>query len=93
MDVVTPDRLFTLTAFLAVLGLAWAAVWLRAKRTGTGPLPQASLLDVTGTRALGDGCRVILLKAAGQDVVIVTHRKAAPVVMQLQTTSTGQDLA
>lgn len=83
MDVLTPERLFTLIAFLGLLGMVWALIWYKQKQAGhVGPVG-ATPLSITAVKSLGDGSRMILVHAAGQDVLIVTQRKAAAAMIRV----------
>jgi len=83
MDVLTPERLLTLIAFLGLLGMVWALIWYTQKHSGrVGPV-DAAPLSITAVKALGDGSRMVLVHVAGQDVLVVTQRRAPAAVIRL----------
>ncbi len=83
MDVVTPERLLVLLAFLAVLFGLWAAARVYGARLpGIKPGPAAKI-DIAAVKPLGDGSRAILLQVAGTEVLVLTQRRAAPCILHL----------
>lgn len=83
MDVVTFERMTTLFGFLAILLAVWAGVRFVAGKSAAPAAAPGAALRIAGVRALGDGSRAILMQVAGQDVLVVTQRRAAAAVVPL----------
>lgn len=82
MDIVTPERIATLIAFLAVLGAVWLAVRLKGAPLAA-QLKSARRMNVTETRALGGGAMAILIEVDGAPLLITTARRGANTVTAL----------
>ena len=90
MDVLTPERFFTLIVILGLLGVVWAVVWYTQKQTGRAGAGLSAPLSVTAVKALHDGGRMVLVHVAGQDVLVVTQRRGPAAVIRLTDASAPQ---
>jgi hypothetical protein len=83
MDVITPERLLVMLAFLAVLLGLWAAARVYGNRLPGVKQGPAARIDIAAVKSLGDGSRAILLQVAGTEVLVLTQRRAAPAILHL----------
>lgn len=86
MEVLTHERIATLLGFLAILLLAWFAVYLRMGHKPGDTRANAAMeaqLEVSSVKALGGGTRAILMQAAGTNVLVITHNKTTAQVITL----------
>lgn len=84
MDIVTIDQLLTVGGFLAVL-LAALYVVQANKGKLKGKLSTDRRMAITEVTALGADSRAMLLNVDGQEFLIVTAKRQAPVVTPLNT--------
>ncbi|MFD0857496.1 hypothetical protein [Roseovarius aquimarinus] len=82
MDIVTPERIATLIAFLAVLGAVWLAVRLKGAPLAAH-LKSARRMHVAETRALGGGAMAVLLEIDGAPHLVTLSRRGANTVTPL----------
>ncbi|MEL6915451.1 MAG: flagellar assembly protein FliO [Pseudomonadota bacterium] len=82
MDVLSPDRLLTIAAFVGVLLLVWLFV-----RLNRAPLAervrQSRRIDVHEVRNLGGQARAVLLTADGARLLVVTAPRTSAAVHAL----------
>jgi len=82
MDLLRPDQIIILTAFLAGLGVLWALV-LRHRDRLTARIGRGRRLQVVETAALGPSDRAMILSVDGQDFLLLRLKGAAPVLRPL----------
>ena len=79
MDLLRPDQIFILTAFLAALGGLWLLV--QRHRDGlSARIGRGRRLRVVETAALGPSDRAMILSVDGQDFLLLRMRGAAPLL-------------
>ncbi|MEM1100453.1 MAG: flagellar biosynthetic protein FliO [Pseudomonadota bacterium] len=82
MDVLSPDRLFTIAAFLAVLLGVW--LYVRLNRTPIAQrLKQRRRLEVAEVQSLGSNARAVLLIVDGARLLIVTGPRSGTAIHAL----------
>lgn len=85
MEVLRPDQIIALVAFMAALGLLWALVQ-RHKGGLAGRLHRGRRLRLTETAALGTADRAMILCVDGQDFLVLRLKGAAPLLHPLGPT-------
>lgn len=89
MDVLRPDQIIALVAFMAVLGLLWAMVH-RHKGGLAGHLHRGRRLRLTESTALGGVDRAMILRVDGQDFLVLRLKGSAPLVHPLGPTPVAE---
>lgn len=87
MDLLRPDQIIILTAFLAGLG----GLWLMVQRHRDGlsaRMGRGRRLRVIETAALGPSDRAMILSVDGQDFLLLRMRGAPPVLHPIAPAAT-----
>ena len=87
MDLLRPDQIIILTAFLAGLG----GLWLMVQRHRDGlsaRMGRGRRLRVIETAALGPSDRAMILSVDGHDFLLLRMRGAAPVLHPIAPAAT-----
>lgn len=82
MDVMRPDQIIALVAFMGVLGLLWLAVQ-RHKGGLAGRLHGNRRLRVAETAALGGADRAMILRVDEREFLLLRLKGAAPLLHPL----------
>jgi flagellar protein FliO/FliZ len=82
MDLLRPDQIITLAAFLAALGALW--VYVHRNRDGLNArMGRGRRLKVVESAALGPSDRAIILSVDDRDFLLVKLKGAAPLLHPL----------
>lgn len=91
-DLIRPDQILTLLAFLGGLGVVWALV-IRNKAALGARLAQNRRIVVSETTALGPTDRAMILSVDGRDYLLLRLKGAAPLFQPLLVTDTTRPSA
>lgn len=82
MDLLRPDQIITLAAFLAALGVLW--LYVHRNRDGLNArMGRGRRLKLVETAALGPSDRAMILSVDQHEFLIIRMKGAAPLVQAL----------